>query len=362
MSARRGGLLALSLSLFLGAPALLPAQTVGAELAYYGISIGDVHISEFALPVGVTYRLGGIRFDANTALAVANLDANGASSSLSGLTDITARVMLPLMEDRARLVVAANLPTGTSALAPDQLPVAAALTTDLLTLPVTSFGSGAGMTTGLAVSRTAGPWVLGGMAAFRVGSAYEPLTSTAAGASTEFRPGEELRLRLAAERPSTSGVSVRFGLSWSTFAQDRSDGVGFYDRGNRLLGEAVVELPFWRGTAVLYAWDLNKTAGAAVDAQLAQIAPASNLLALGGRASLPLRPDLSLRPVLELVTQATASETVGPGDGTIIRVGAGIEKRFGRVILAPTLVAQLGSLDGEPIRGFVLRGGVAWAR
>lgn len=360
MNARRSGPLALAL-LLLAAPAL-PAQTVGAELAYYGISIGDVHISEFTLPVGVTYRLGGIRFDANTAVAVASMEANGVSSSLSGLTDITARVMLPLMQDRARLVLAANLPTGTSALKPDQLPVAAALTTDLLTLPVTSFGSGSGMTTGLAVSRTAGPWVLGGMAALRVGSAYEPLVGTAAGASTEFRPGEELRLRVAAERPSTSGVSVRLGMSWSTFAQDQSDGVGFYDRGNRLLGEAVVELPVGRGAAVLYAWDLNKSAGAAADAGLTQVAPASNLLAVGGRASMPLRPDLSLRPVLELVTQATASETVGPGDGMIVRVGAGVEKRFGNVILAPTVVAQFGSLDGESIRGLVLRGGVAWTR
>lgn len=362
MKAARGRASALVALAWVSA-APLAAQQVGAELAYHAVSVGDVSITEFAFPIGVTYRLGGIRFDANTAVAVASLDAGATTSELSGLTDVTARMMIPLMEGRARLVLAANLPTGTSALTADELPVAAALTTDLFTLPVTSFGSGAGMTTALAVSRTVGSWVLGGMAALRVGGAYEPLVSTVTSQSAEFRPGDELRLRVAVERPSTSGVSVRFGGSWSSFAEDQSDGVGFFDRGDRLLGEAVVEFPLWRGAALAYVWDLHKGEGVtAAGVQAVQVAPASNLFGLGARASLPIRPDLVLRPVFEMVVQSTASEVIGPGNGNIVRLGTGVQKRIGRVIFGPTVLAQFGSLEGESISGLIVKGGVAWAR
>ncbi len=340
----------------------LEAQQVGAELAYHGISIGDASLTEIVFPVGVTYRLGNIRFDANTAIASASFEANGETSTLSGLTDINARVMLPINADRARIVIAANLPTGTSALAPAELPVAAALTTDLLTMPVTSFGSGAGVTTGLAITRPAGSWLLGAVGAYRVGSAYEPLVSTAAGQSAEFRPGDELRIRLAAQRPSDSGVSVRVAGTWSAFGSDQSDDVVFFDRGDRLLGEAAVEFPVWRGAALAYLWDLYRSEGSVASGfQASQIAAASNMLGAGVRGVLPLNPTLTLRPILELVLQSSPAD-VGPGEGSLFRLGTGVQRRVGGFILEPAVLAQFGSLDGESISGFVLRGGVAWAR
>lgn len=354
--------LALLAAPFLGR-AGLAAQQVGGEVAYHSVSIGDLSVSEMAVPIGVMFRLGALRLDANTAVAAAHLKGPGIDSRLSGLTDITARLMIPMLEDRARLVLAANVPTGTASLNAAELPVAAALTTDILTLPVSSFGSGGGVTTGFAASRPWGSWVVGGMAAFRVGAAYEPLVSTAAGPSAEFRPGEELRLRLAAEHSTAGGLTLRFAGSWSTYAEDQVDGASFFNRGDRFLGEATAEFPLGRGAGVVYGWDLHSSRGSTAPSvqQPLQAAAALNLLGAGVRVQFPVNANLTLRPVLELLSQS-ADAAIGPGSGTMFRLGGGVARRMGRLILEPALLFQVGSLDGERITGLVVRGGVAWAR
>lgn len=354
-----------ALLLILAVPAPSAAQDVGAEVVFHSLSVGDLDLTEIAFPVGVTYRAGPVRIDANTAVARATLQDSRSESDLSGLTDVLVRVMVPLLDDRARLIAAANIPTGSETLVEAEIPVAAALTTDLFTLPVTSFGSGAGFTAGFSYAHPVGPWIVGAVATYRVGAAYDPLVSTAGGTTSDFQPGDEMRIRLALERPSTAGTTVRFAGSWSRFDEDQADGVDFFDRGDRLLGEAMVEFPFRRGSGLAYAWGLHRSEGTA-NPQLAaaEIVTGSRTLIGGGaRFFMPVGATTSLRPVAEVINQTTADVAdTSLGDGVLFRAGSGLAFRVGRATLEPAVLAQIGSLDGETITGFILRGGLVLSR
>lgn len=345
----------------LALPATGAAQAVVGEASFTALSVGDGSLTEIVVPVAVTWRLGAVRLDANTAFAAATYDQDGAESSLSGITDVTVRVMIPMLRDRARLIVAGNIPTGTESLAPDQMPVAAVLTTDLLGLPVRSFGSGAGVTTGLAVARPTGEWVLGGIAVYRVGSAYEPALGTGTARAAEFRPGSEVRLRLAAERPATAGITWRTAASWSHFGSDQADDEDVFIRGDRLLGEVSAEVPVGRGAASVFAWNLFRATSEIVVNDAPERTPSSNLAGLGGEVAWPLSAALTLRPRVELLVQS-GDEGFGGGSGWITRVGSGASYRLGSLRLEPAILAQIGALGDEDITGFTIRGGVLWER
>lgn len=343
------------------APGAALAQAAVAEASLHTLSIGDASLTEMVVPVGLTFRAAGVQLDANAAYATARYEAGGVTSTLSGLTDVTVRMMVPIMEGRGRLIVAGNVPTGTAALGADEIPVAGVITTDLLTMPVRSFGSGAGVTTGFALARPMGDWVAGGIMVYRVGSAYEPVVATAGTEAAEFRPGSELRLRLGLERSSTSGVAVRLAGSWSRFGEDQTDNEAIFARGDRLMAEAMAEFPFLRGAASVYAWNLYRSESEVVVGGSPQPTPSSSLLGTGGSVSYPLTGTLTLRPKAELMVQS--GETgFGAGSGWISRVGSAASYQVGALRLEPAALVQVGSLEGESVFGVVLRGGVMWQR
>ena len=345
-------------ALGMAAPAA-SAQTVAAEAAYHVLSIGDGSLTEFVLPIGLSWRAGSVRFDANTAFATAKYEQDGVTSELSGPTDLTVRMLVPFSDDRGRIIIAANVPTGRKSLEPEELPVAAVLTTDLLGMPVRSFGSGAAVTTGFAFARPAGSLVLGGIALFRAGSAYEPVVAPVDGEPTEFRPGSEVRLRLAVERPAVSGPSWRLAGSWSRYGDDQANDREVFSRGDRLLGEASVEFPFLTGAASLYGWSLYRAGSQLLAGTEVQPTPASSLSTAGAQVAYPLTAALTLRPRAELTLQS-GDPGFGGGSGYLTRVGSSATYRVGRIRLEPALLLQLGSLESRSISGIVIRGGVLW--
>lgn len=337
------------------------AQTVAAEATLHTLSIGDASLTELVLPVGVTWTVAGVRFDANTAVASASYEQVGVTSKVGGLTDLTLRVMVPMLEDRGRIIVAGNVPTGTETLGPDELPVAGVITTDLLTLPIRSFGTGVGVTAGLAVAQPIGDWVAGGIMVYRVGEAYEPVVATAGTQAAEFRPGSEFRLRIGLERPSVSGVTLRAAVSWSRFGEDETDDQAVFARGDRLMGQVTTEFPFLRGAASVYAWNLYRSESELLVGTVPESTPASNLLGAGASVSYPLSRTLTLRPRAEVLLQ-TGEPGFGGGSGWMTRLGSTASYRTGSVRLEPAALLQIGSLEGENIFGLVLRGGVLWQR
>jgi hypothetical protein len=353
------GAAVLALLVGLAAPDRARAQSAVAEAGVYSLSIGDASLTELVVPFGLSFRLGGVQIDANAAYASASYEAGGVTSELSGLTDITLRTMIPMMDGRGRIIVAGNVPTGTAALGTSEIPVAGVITTDLLTLPVRSFGSGAGVTTGLAIAQPIGDWVAGGIMVYRVGSAYEPVIASAGMEAAEFRPGSELRVRVGLERPSTSGVTVRLAGAWSRFGEDETNDEAVFARGDRIMGEAVAEFPFLTGAASVYAWNLYRTESELMVGTAPQTTPASNLLGAGASVAYPLSPALTLRPRAELMVQR-GDPGFGAGSGWITRLGSSATYRLGPVRVEPAALLQVGDLEGQNVFGIVLRGGVLW--
>jgi hypothetical protein len=338
------------------------AQTIVAEAALHTLSIGDGNLTQMVVPVGVTWRLAGLRFDANAAYADATYEVGGESSELSGLTDLTLRVLVPMMRDRARLILAGNIPTGTETLTEAQLPVAAVLTTDLLTMPVRTFGSGAGVTAGVALAQPVGDWIAGGIVVYRMGGAYEPIAPAAGGApGGEFRPGSEFRMRLGLERPRIGGTTWRLAGSWSRFAPDAADGSDLFARGDRLLGEAVAEFPFGRGAATMYGWGMYRSESEIFAGPEPEMAPSSTLAGVGGVLAHPVTATFTLRPRAELLVQR-GEPGFGSGNGWIARAGSGASFRLGSMRVDPAVLVQVGGLEDDDVFGLVLRGGILWER
>lgn len=342
-------------------PERTSAQVVAAEAALHTLSIGEGTLTQFVVPFGLTWRFANLRFDANAAFADAVYEVGGARSELSGLTDVTVRVMAPVMGDRARLILAGNIPTGTETLTEDQIPVAAALTTDLLALPVRSFGSGAGVTAGMAVAQPMGDWVAGGIVAYRVGGAYEPFATAPGATTSEFRPGSEFRMRLGLERPRVGGTTWRLAGSWSRFSPDASDEQDLFARGDRILGEAIAEFPVGPGAATLFGWGLYRSESEIMAGPEPEFAPASTLVGVGGILSRPITATMTLRPRAELLVQR-GEPGFGTGDGWIARAGSAVSMRFGTTRFEPAVMVQTGDLQGDELFGLVLRGGVIWGR
>ena len=192
-------------ALFAVLPAALSAQTprprfiVGGEFytASFGAGLGTKSVSEMVVPIGFILPIGQrFSLDAGTYVVRAEReDETGATNSISGITDITLRAGYQVVPDAVALTVAVNAPTGQATLDTAQLYVAGATATDLIPFPVTNFGSGFNVTSGLAVAVPVGGWAIGAAGSYRYNGEYTPLRDTA---GTTLQPGAEYRLRYSA--------------------------------------------------------------------------------------------------------------------------------------------------------------------
>jgi len=179
-------------------------------------------ISELSVPLFFVIPVAtGFNVDIGTAFASVQLtrrvDSAGVitttKSSLSGLTDTQLRLNYTLGQDYVVLTAGLNLPTGSATLDPDQVEAATRIGSDFFTFPVSGFGSGFGVTGGVAVARPVGAWNLGFGASVRHSSEYEPFRNTA-GSSTKYQPGPEYCARFRVDRPMGTG-RVLLGLIYS---------------------------------------------------------------------------------------------------------------------------------------------------
>ena len=299
-------------------PAILAAQVdvtragivSGAEFRTVSFSTGQTRrLSEFAVPIGFAAPLGRrVTFDIGTYFVSAQRkDDLGASATISGLTDVVVRTAIQLKPDVAVFTLSANLPTGKHELTNEQNTVAGNFATDLVPFPVSNFGSGMSVTSGLALAAPVGPWALGIAGSYRYNGSYTPFSDT----STTLKPGGEVRLRLGADRIVGQG-RMSFGVTYSTFSNDEF-GSAARKPGTRFIPQAAWSLPLGSGgnSMSLYSWDVLRGADNTVGSV------SENTVALG--AILAMRAGRnSLRPLLEV----RHSWKDGQNNGTLLGVGA----------------------------------------
>lgn len=323
-----------SLLALLVVPVVLEAQdpsrarvVTGAE--FYTMSFdpgtGTKSMREMVVPVGLVLPISPrFSLDVGTyVVSVERQDENGATATISGLTDVIVRGGYQLRQDFATLTFGMSIPTGQGTLTRDQLLAAGTVASDLIPFPVTSFGAGFTATTGLAIAVPAGAWAIGLAGSYRYNASYDPIApDTADPNPPSLTPGSEFRVRLGLDRLVGQG-RLTAGVTYSTFSQDEF-GADRASPGPRIITQLSWNLPLGNNSASLYVWDVYRGAG---DATTSLPSIKQNTIAVGVVGGFRMGRG-TLRPALEFRSQSTQSDT-GDESGTLIGVGAKYQWQVG---------------------------------
>jgi hypothetical protein len=330
----------------LPAPALSQAVAGGALFQSYTFTQAEViGLRDFTLltaPFAVSIPVTGfLSLQASGAFAEGEASGpEGAKATLSGLTDTEVGIAVALGEDRAVLTAGASLPTGQSTQTLEEAAVAGVVAAELLPFAVTNWGSGGGAGGDLAVAFQGGGWGVGISGGYRAAAEYEPI----AGQTFAYRPGNQLRFRLALDRDvgESETFSVLVGLQ--RFSEDQIGGNNLFRSGNRL--EGVVSYAFAVGlqsSALLYSGVYHRARGSLLleesSLEGAHDSPSQQLFMGGANLRIPAGRRAILLPDIDV--RIFRSED-GVGQGWITTAGASLDihlagRRLGRhLVLAPT--------------------------
>lgn len=263
---------------------------------------------------------------------------DGSTVHLAGPVDTELRVAVPVV-GRGVLSVAGIvvLPTAEAAHTREEAEVAGAVATDLLPFRVSRWGTGGGAGASATVAHAAGGFGLGASVGYVVAREFEPLADE----PFAYRPGDQLRLRVAVDRTVGSAGKASLLLGFQRYGDDQHDGASLYQAGNRY--RAVGSYAFRVGAAssgIAYAGVMRREEGTYLADPLAP-SPTQDFLLLGGGLRLPLERG-TLVPTVDLRVLRTDGVSAGSWLG-----GAGIsaELPLGAALTAvPSVRARLGNV------------------
>ena len=330
----------------------------GPQVVQYRLRMPlDETVTEVAVPLFAVVPIAPrFTFDIGTAYAQSHVRHAGGESSVGGLTDTQLRANYTLGNDFIILTAGVNLPTGESTVDVAELLAASRIANDFLSFPISSMGTGAAVTGGIAVARPLGSWSLGFGGSVRRTSEFEPIRPDT-GAIPRYQPGDEYRLRFGADRPLGAG-QLAFGLTYSAFGQDDFGG-SLYNTGDRVVGQVGYGRPVGIGTLSLAAWNLYRGAGqliGGVESPWDDIVNASASLALRATGGMTIEPSLQLRGWFQRVA-ATGAEPARTDRSMLAELGMRARVGAGPFSVHPGAgytVGQLAAGDGvkAPLTGF----------
>ena len=352
----------LTLALLLAtAPTILPAQSfwdsqlrIGPQFYSYDIKAPiNEKISQVAFPMFVVVPvLPALSIDIGTAFATANherlaVDSTGApvtiKSSLSGLTDTQLRANYTFGQDLVVVTAGLNLPSGSATLKPEEFAAATRIGSDFLTFPVSGFGSGFGVTGGVAFARPAGMWNLGVGASVSRAGEYEPFED-ASGTATKFQPGPEYRARFGADHPLGTG-RISVGFTFSKIGDDRAN-AAVYNTGDRYIGQVAVSNTTAKGVDYsVVLWNLYRTSGTLIDqspSPSGNITNAMLVFGVRGPADVMVEPSIESRLWTQQGSKTSVLGTFG------IRLFA----NRGNWAVVPGFGFTIGTLEAATMTGF----------
>ncbi len=284
-----------------GTNALYPSASglSGFEYQRYGFDKGYQvqNASQWSIPFVFVAPLGRqASFDLTTHYAHTQVTTTG-TQTLSGLTDTQLRLLYTIGRQRAVASLSLNLPTGKHSFSTTQFPVSSAISSNYLSFPVSSLGSGFGVTSGLAYATPAGSWNIGLAGSVRYQTSYQPF----AGDTFRYNPGLEGRLRFGADRLMGERGRFLFGLTYSTFSTDQFSGTGsfvsgWYNPGSRFITDLGYAYGWGRTTLTVGAWDYYRLAGTANGASSSDTK--ENIFNTEVRLSRQLSPRFSIEPLV----------------------------------------------------------------
>ena len=359
MNARRSALAAL-VTVLAAAPLAARAQDIPvgrvrflSGLEARGVSfdagLGLKNISELVVPFGAIWTASPkLSFDFGVRYArvsrTPEVDSL-ASTSVSGLTDLQVRGVYQVVPDAVVFTVAANVPTGKTELTGEDLLAAGSVASDLIPFPVSSFGSGTNVTSGIAVAVPFAGWALGFGGSYRLSGAYTPLADV----DSSYKAGGEFRFRAGADRLVGQG-RVSLGFTYSGFSQDEFGGSSVFEPGKRYITQASWSFPLGNLGLAFYAWDLYRNSGTVTLG--GSRTEKQNILAAGAVASIQLGRNV-LRPQIE-IRQQSAGVSAMKSAGRLLGLSVRYQMQLtGSFSLVPALRFDTGNVvSGGATIGF----------
>ena len=333
------------------------ARLIGSGAQFQWFSLAEELGADVAnlLVVPATYVLPmgeKVRADLYTSWATGSVEKGGFTYNKSGFTDTQVRLSYQATP-WVIVTVGVNLPTGNSSNTNEEAIVASVLATDMLGFRASTWGTGFGVTGGIATARQMGAWGVGLGASYRQSGEFEPTD----GDDLKYQPGNESRVRFGVDRNVGDGGKFTTGVTFLNYSEDQADGRNLFQAGNRIRVDATYVFRSGASTWSLFAadsWrangdltlDLVDPSGTVVGDTLLVVG-AQNLFVAGLRGSLPFA-GVRIRPELDLRLQSREDDD---GSGWLIGGGFDLPLRlYGTYDVFPRLRLTYGkmeSVDGD---------------
>lgn len=334
---------------------LVAGHGLGSGIQFQGYSFGDGLGAQAAnlLTIPVAYRQdfsSRVSGEISGGWARGSVEREGRRFLLQGPLDTRLRASLRTTPWSV-VTVGVNLPTGKAAHSLQEAVVASVLATDMLGFREANWGTGFGVTTGVAATQRIGAWGLGMGASYRLAGSYEPRT----GEDLEYTPGDEFRLRVGTDRNVGESGRVAAGLTYQRFSTDEANDRNLFQAGNRIRLDGSLAFRLGGSTWTAFAanlWrdngdltlDLVDTAGQIVgDTTL--VTSSQNLFVAGIQGSVPVGTGFRIRPAADVRFQ---DRDEGVGSGWLASFGGDVPLRlYGRYEVFPRAAITLGNLEGR---------------
>jgi len=306
--------------------------------------LGVKSVSEIAVPFVVVWPAAArLSFDVGGRYASLSYTADSGKSTISGLTDIQARGVYQLVPDIAVLTVSVNLPTGKTELTSAQVPAAGTIASDMIPFPVSDFGSGFNVTSGLALAVPVAGWAIGAAGSYRVNGSFTPLAPLPDSASVPYKAGGEFRVRVGADR-IVGQSRVSLGFTVSTYAEDDYGGSPAFQSGTRYITQGSWTFPVGNVGFSVYAWDLYRAAGTVPITSTST--PKRNVITAGLASSIQTGASV-LRPQVEFRNESLGAGSMAAA-GRMFSAGARYDMPLGeRFMIVPLLRYDVGSVVNQ---------------
>lgn len=309
-------------------------------------------ISQFSVPLFATIPvMPSLTIDVGTAFATATLEretVDGSNnpvtvrSEMSGMTDTQMRANYTFGQDFVVLTLGVNAPTGSATVDAEELEAATRIGSDFLMFPISGFGSGLGITGGVAVARPLGNWNVGFGASIRHSSEYEPFRD-ASGAAFKFQPGPEYRARLGVDHPFGTG-QISLGFTFSQYGDDKSNAQTF-NSGNRYIGQFSMGNSLTQSVDYsLVLWNMYRTSGTLINQSPSPSGNISNALigfAVRTAGNISVEPSIETR-----VWTQDGSKTSYMGT-----IGTRVALNRGMWAVVPGFAFSMGSMEEATLTG-----------
>lgn len=326
------------------ARAQVQAHGVGAAagLEHYSFSddaaAGIRSLSLFTAPFAARAAFAPVTLEVAGAFARGTLTRpDGSDATISGLTDTSLRLSVPVARDRLTLSGALVLPTGRTRQTLEEAEVAGAIAADLLPFRVSNWGTGGGVDVSAALALPVSGFGVGLRLGYALAREFEPLEDR----DFTYQPGDQLYARLALDRTIGYAGKASVHFTYQRFQDDALGGRNLFRAGDRVQLMGSYAFAVGGGSSgVAYAGVMHRSRGTYLGSTAE--APAQDLILAGGGIRIPTMHALLL-PGADLRVFRSAD---GVGQGYVIGIGGSAEVPLGTggLLLVPTVRGRFGNL------------------